>query len=81
MEIEVNVTAEDLARSLIREFFIKLGYRSSLEAFEKEDLRPRVKMTKIELIRLLSMERLIKNNKMKEQPKMTMIEILTEYLF
>ncbi len=30
---------------------------------ELEDKRPRVKMTKIDLIKLLSMERLVKNNK------------------
>lgn len=62
------VEASDLARSLIREFFLKMGFSRSLEAFEAEDSRKRVKMTKIELIRLLSMERLVKNNKLAPMP-------------
>ncbi|KAL4430078.1 hypothetical protein ABPG74_013525 [Tetrahymena malaccensis] len=38
-------------------------------------------MTKLDLIKFLSMERLIKNNKQKIQPQQTMLEILTDYLF
>lgn len=34
----------------MREFFLKLNYKKTLEAWEKEDNRPRVKITKIELI-------------------------------
>ncbi|KAL4476827.1 hypothetical protein ABPG72_010664 [Tetrahymena utriculariae] len=81
MDLESQVGPEDLARSLIREFFLKLGYKNSLDIFEKEDKRPRIKMTKLDLIKFLSMERLIKNNKQKIQPQQTMLEILTDYLF
>ena len=35
---------------------------------EKEDKRERIKMTKLDLIKLLSMERLIKNNKANINP-------------
>ena len=35
---------------------------------EKEDKRERIKMTKLDLIKLLSMERLIKNNKANSNP-------------
>jgi predicted HAD superfamily phosphohydrolase YqeG len=75
-----EVDPQDLARNLLREFLLKLNLRETLEVFNREDVRPRVKMTKIELIRYLSMERLVKNNRTRERPHETLLEVLTEYL-
>jgi len=75
------VGPEDLARSLIREFFLKYNFKNTLNEWDKEDKHSRVKMTKIDLVKFLSMERLVRINKMKTQPHATLVEILTEYLF
>ncbi len=79
--MQQHIEPEDLARSLIREFCLKNNFKKTLESLDQEDKRPRAKMTKIELIRFLSMEKLIKQNKAKSSPFPTILEVLTDYLF
>ncbi|KRX05719.1 hypothetical protein PPERSA_09859 [Pseudocohnilembus persalinus] len=80
MENPIKFYPEDLARNLIREFLIKQNLNKTLEQFNIEDKRPRNKITKIELIKNLSLERLVLNNKQRSQPYSSLLEILTDYL-
>jgi hypothetical protein len=58
----VSFKPEDYSRFLIREFLKKNGFESTYEVFMKEDTRPKVSMTKNELMRLLGIENLMKRN-------------------
>lgn len=78
--MEISVQVEDLSRSLFREFLIKNSLTKTLEVFNDEDKRFRPKITKIDLIRYLSIEKLIKMNKGKNTPKNTLLEIIVDYL-
>ena len=60
---ENDIDPQDLSRSLIREFLIKNNLTKTLDVFNGEDNRQRVKMTKLDLIKYLSIERLVINNK------------------
>ena len=53
---------EDFSRFLIREFLKKNGFDKTYEQFMLEDERPKVTMTKNELMRLLGIESLMKRN-------------------
>ena len=78
--MDISVQVEDLSRSLFREFLIKNSLTKTLEVFNDEEKRFRPKITKIDLIRYLSIEKLIKMNKEKVMPKNTLLEIIVDYL-
>ena len=78
--MEILIKVEDLARSLFREFLIKNSLNKTLEIFNEEDKRYRPKITKIDLIKYLAIEKLIKTNKEKETPCNTLLEIIVDYL-
>jgi hypothetical protein len=58
----VTFNPEDYSRFLIREFLKKNGFENTYEMFMKEDKRPKVTMTKNELMKLLGIETLMKRN-------------------
>jgi len=78
--MEILIKVEDLARSLFREFLIKNSLTKTLEVFNDEDKRYRPKITKIDLIKYLAIEKLIKMNKEKQHPQNTLLEIIVDYL-
>lgn len=78
--MEILVKVEDLARSLFREFLLKNSLHKTLETFNDEDKRFRPKITKIDLIKYLAIEKLIKINKEKTVPHNTLLEIIVDYL-
>lgn len=78
--MEILVKVEDLARSLFREFLLKNSLHKTLETFNEEDKRFRPKITKIDLIKYLAIEKLIRINKEKSAPHNTLLEIIVDYL-
>jgi hypothetical protein len=67
---------------LIREFLKKNGFEKTYEQFMLEDSRPKVTMTKNELMRLLGIEALMKKNTKanKQQQFETMMDIICDHL-
>lgn len=70
---------EDYSRFLIREFLKKNGFDNTYEQFMKEDTRPKVTMTKNELMKLLGIETLMKRNNKSKQYE-TMLDIICDFL-
>ena len=70
--------AEDYSRFLIREFLKKNGFENTYEEFMKEDSRPKVTMTKNELMKLLGIETLMKRNTKSKQYE-TMLDIICDF--
>lgn len=70
---------EDFSRFLIREFLKKNGFDKTYDQFMLEDNRPKVTMTKNELMRLLGIESLMKRNTKSKQYE-TMMDILCDFL-
>lgn len=71
--------AEDFSRFLIREFLKKNGFDKTYDQFMLEDTRPKVSMTKNELMRLLGIEALMKRNT-KAKLFETMLDIICDFL-
>jgi hypothetical protein len=71
--------AEDFSRFLIREFLKKNGFEKTYDQFMLEDSRPKVTMTKNELMRLLGIEALMKKNSKAKQFD-TMMDIICDHL-
>lgn len=74
-----NFKPEDYSRFLIREFLKKNGFDKTYEQFMAEDTRPKVTMTKNELMKLLGIEALMKRNS-KSKTFDTMLDILCDFL-
>lgn len=70
---------QDFSRFLIREFLKKNGFDQTYDQFMLEDTRPKVTMTKNELMRLLGIEALMKRNTKSKQYE-TMLDILCDFL-
>ena len=64
---------------MIREFLKKNGFEKTYEQFMLEDDRPKVTMTKNELMRLLGIEALMKKNNKSKQFE-TMMDIICDFL-
>lgn len=70
---------QDFSRFLIREFLKKNGFDKTYDQFMLEDDRPKVTMTKNELMRLLGIENLMKKNTKSKQFE-TMLDIICDSL-
>ena len=70
---------QDFSRFLIRDFLKKNGFDKTYDQFMLEDNRPKVTMTKNELMRLLGIESLMKRNTKSKQYE-TMMDILCDFL-
>jgi galactose-1-phosphate uridylyltransferase len=70
---------QDFSRFLIREFLKKNGFDKTYDQFMLEDNRPKVTMTKNELMRLLGIESLMKKNTKSKQFE-TMLDIICDSL-
>lgn len=70
---------QDFSRFLIREFLKKNGFDKTYDQFMLEDDRPKVTMTKNELMRLLGIESLMKRNTKSKQFE-TMLDIICDFL-
>lgn len=70
---------QDFSRFLIREFLKKNGFDKTYDQFMLEDDRPKVTMTKNELMRLLGLENLMKKNTKSKQFE-TMLDIICDSL-
>ena len=70
---------QDFSRFLIREFLKKNGFDKTYEQFMLEDDRPKVTMTKNELMRLPGIEALMKKNSTKAKLD-TMLDIICDSL-
>jgi hypothetical protein len=70
---------QDFSRFLIREFLKKNGFDKTYDQFMLEDNRPKITMTKNELMRLLGIEPLMKRNTKTKQYE-TMLDILCDFL-
>ena len=70
---------QDFSRFLIREFLKKKGFDKTYDQFMLEDDRPKVTMTKNELMRLLGIESLMKRNTKIKQFD-TMLDIICDFL-
>ena len=64
---------------MIREFLKKNGFEKTYEQFMIEDTRPKVTMTKNELMKLLGLESLMKRNS-KLKLFETMLDIICDFL-
>ena len=64
---------------MIREFLKKNGFDRTYDLFMKEDTRPKVTMTKIELTKLLGVEALVKRNSKSKQFD-TMLDTVCNFL-
>ena len=60
--MEPKFKPEDYSRFLIREFLMKNGFEKTYDQFMIEDTRPKVTMTKNELMKLIGIEHLMKRN-------------------
>lgn len=74
-----NFKPEDYSRFLIREFLKKNGFDKTYDQFIQEDTRPKVTMTKNELMKLLGIEALMRKNAKSKQFE-TMLDILCDFL-
>jgi hypothetical protein len=70
---------QDFSRFLIREFLKKNGFDKTYDQFMLEDDRPKVTMTKNELMKLLGIESLMKRNTRMKQFE-TMMDIICDFL-
>ena len=70
---------EDFSRFLLREFLKKNNFDKTYEQFMIEDDRPKVTMTKNELMKLLGIEGLMKRNSRTKQYE-TMLDIICDFL-
>jgi len=80
LDTEIKGEVEDFARSIIREFLIKKDLAETYQTLEREDTRPKQKVTKNQLARSLGLETLIRRNKARKRPFNTMLEVLVDFL-
>ena len=75
------VKSDHAAAALVREYLSRKGYKNALAELDKERPRSSSDLTsRVEIMKELKLERLVKHNRDRVQPLSTMLEILAENL-
>ena len=80
-DADASVDSEKAAAALVREFLSRKGYRKALA--ELDAVRPRKEndiSSRIEIMKELKLDKLVKHNRERERPLATMLEVVVENL-